>query len=452
MRLRAQLARLLGDLIRATGRGGGTTLPGRALLAVEPKALERLGRKLTGGALLVSATNGKTTTASLLGRILSEDGRRVIANGAGSNMPWGIVTALIEGQDGTGLFEVDEAWLPGVSAELDPAVVILGNLFRDQLDRYGETEQIADRWTELASSSPAATRFVVNADDPIVAEIGLSASGQAIFFGIDDPAIALTTQPHAADARRCRRCGERLDFERIHLGHLGIYSCPACGATRPEPDLVASSIELIGAESVRATISFEGTEHRLVLPLPGIYNLYNAIGALAGAVALGIDLSLAVRALAGAEPVFGRAERVQIDGTEATILLIKNPVGANEVIRTLGSGDGDFDLWIGLNDRIADGRDVSWIWDADFEQLPAGIRRITCAGTRAAEMALRLKYGGIDRERIEIEPEIGISFDRAARSAVGRLYALPTYTALLELEDHIREGADLDPYWKGPTQ
>ena len=158
MRLRVQGARLLGRLIRATGRGGGTTLPGRALLAVEPDALGRLGRGLAGGTVLVSATNGKTTTASLLNRILKEEGRDVVANGAGSNMPWGIVTALIQGRGGTGLFEVDEAWLPRVSEELDPEVVVLGNLFRDQLDRYGETEQIADRWTDLARSSPAGTR------------------------------------------------------------------------------------------------------------------------------------------------------------------------------------------------------------------------------------------------------------------------------------------------------
>ena len=451
MRLRVQGAKLLGGLIRATGRGGGTTLPGRALLAVDPGALRRLGAKLPGGSVLVSATNGKTTTASLLSRILGEEGRSVVANGAGSNMPWGIVTALIEAGDGTGLFEVDEAWLPRVSEELDPEVVVLGNLFRDQLDRYGETEQIADRWTELARSSPSGRKFVVNADDPIIAEIGLNAAGESIFFGIDDPAVALTAAPHAVDARRCRRCGERLTFERTYLGHLGIYFCPVCGARRPEPDLVASSIELLGAEIVRATVTFQGKDHRLELPLPGIYNLYNALAALTGAVALGCDLDLAVSSLAGAEPVFGRAERVVIDGTETTILLIKNPVGANEVIRTLAAADREFDLWIGLNDRIADGRDVSWIWDADFESLPAGIGRVTCAGTRAAEMALRLKYGGIDPDRIEIDPGIGPSFDRAASSATGQLYALPTYTALLELEGHITEGSDRDPYWKGAT-
>lgn len=452
MSLRDRGARLLGGLIRATGRGGGTTLPGRALLAVEPGALGRLGANLSGGSLLVSATNGKTTTASLLGRILHQAGRNVIANRAGSNMPWGIVTAMIEGQDGTGLFEVDEAWLPEVSRELGPEVLVLGNLFRDQLDRYGETEQIADRWTELARSSSVETKYAVNADDPIVAEVGLNASGKTIFFGIDDPAVALGIQPHAADARRCRRCNEKLDFERTYLGHLGIYSCPACGATRPEPDLIASSIELIGTESVRAKIAFRDDECRLELPLPGIYNLYNALGALAGAVATGIALPLAVEALAGVEPVFGRAERVTIDGTETTILLIKNPVGANEVIRTLGAGSGEFDLWIGLNDGIADGRDVSWIWDADFEELPAGIGRVTCAGTRAAEMALRLKYGGLDPGRIEIDPAISSSFDRAVSSATGNLYALPTYTALLELEGHVRDRADLAPYWKGAPE
>ena len=239
-----------------------------------------------------------------------------------------------------------------------------------------------------------------------------------------------------------------LVFERTYLGHLGLYSCPACGFTRPSPDLVAFGIELIGAEAVRATVALDGKEVPLELPLPGLYNLYNALGALAGAIALGLDLGDAADSLGRMEPVFGRAERIDLAGAETTVLLIKNPVGANEVIRTLGSVTGPFDLWIALNDRIADGRDISWIWDADFEDLPDTVRRVTCSGTRAAEMALRLKYGGIDPDSIEIAPGVGPSLDQAARNSGGRLFALPTYTALLELQDHITRDANRDPYWK----
>lgn len=451
MNLRAEGARLLGKLIRRTGRGGGTTLPGRALLAVEPDALERLASRLDGS-ILVSATNGKTTTAAMLDLILRGAGREVVANSAGSNMPWGIVTSLIERRQGLGLFEVDEAWLSRVAKELEPEVVVLGNLFRDQLDRYGETERLAGQWSDLAASSPAGTAFALNADDPIIAGIGSEAASRPIFFGVDDPEVALGAPPHAADARRCRRCGERLAFERTYLGHLGLYSCPACGFTRPQPDLVALGIELIGAEAVRATVALGEREVPLELPLPGLYNLYNALGALAGALALGLDLEGAVDALGRMEPVFGRAERIELAGAETTILLIKNPVGANEVIRTLGSVTGPFDLWIALNDRIADGRDISWIWDADFEELPDSIRRVTCSGTRAAEMALRLKYGGLDRDSIEVVSGVGPSLDQAARESGGRLFALPTYTALLELQDHVARKSNRDPYWKaGPA-
>jgi UDP-N-acetylmuramyl tripeptide synthase len=447
MDLRIGAARTLGKLIRATGRGGGTTLPGRALLSLEPDALARLGAELDA-TILVSATNGKTTTSSLLARILRVGGHQVVANGAGSNMPWGVVTALIEGRKGMGLFEVDEAWLPEVAATMDPEVILLGNLFRDQLDRYGETEQIADRWSEMARGLGGQARLVANADDPIVADIGQAAPDGAIFFGIDDPTVALGSEPHAADARRCRRCGARLIFERTYLGHLGLYACPECGLTRPEPDLVASDVELDGAAGLRARVSVGERSLTLELPLPGIYNLYNALGAIAAAVAVGVDPGLATGSLSDAEPVFGRAERVTLNGTETTILLIKNPVGANEVIRTLGSVEGQFDLWIGLNDRIADGRDVSWIWDADFEDLPRGIGRITCSGTRAAEMALRLKYGGLDPSLIRTEPAIGASFDRASREAGSKLFALPTYTALLELEDHLSRTSGVDAYWE----
>lgn len=446
--LRASLARTIGGLSRISGRGGGTTLPGRAMLAMDPKALRRLGSQLADGSVLVSATNGKTTTASMLSRILESSGQTVLANGAGSNMPWGVVTALLGDRDALGLFEVDEAWLPEVAGSLDPRVIILGNLFRDQLDRYGETESIASRWSELVAGFGTETVLAANADDPLIASVGEGSPGRVIYFGIEDPGISLGAPPHAADARRCRSCGSRLVFERAYLGHLGEYHCPSCGRTRPKPDLIASEVELRGAESLSATLTYGSDRYGLELPLPGVYNLYNALAAIAGAVAVGVDVPTALLALETLPPVFGRAEEVRLPEGEARIFLVKNPVGTNEVLRCLDDQAGPLDLWIALNDRIADGRDVSWIWDADFEKLAGHTRSVVCSGTRAAEMAVRLKYAGVPSDSIRVDSEVGRSMVSATGSATGTLYALPTYTALLELKDFLAAERDLQPFWE----
>ena len=450
--LRASLARAIGGLSRISGKGGGTTLPGRAMLVLDPSALERFGGQLTDGSVLVSATNGKTTTAAMLSRMVEQSGQQVLANRAGSNMPWGIVTTLLDDREALGLFEVDEAWLPEVAGSLHPRLIVLGNLFRDQLDRYGETESIASSWAQMVGGLGRETVLAANADDPLIASVAADSPGRVLFFGIEDDGVALDTPPHAADARRCRRCGGRLVFDRSYLGHLGEYHCPACGLSRPDPDLVATEVELHGAEGVSATLTLGTAEFRLNLPLPGVYNLYNALAAITGATALGIDAEEALHALESLPPVFGRAEPVRLPEGEARIFLVKNPVGANEVLRSLDQEEGPLDLWLALNDRIADGRDVSWIWDADFETLAGETRSVVCSGSRAAEMAVRLKYAGVNPESIRVDREIGQSMVTALGEATGTLYALPTYTALLELKDYLADHRDLDPFWEGPGQ
>jgi len=419
------------------------------MLRLDPDALDRLGSELSDGSILVSATNGKTTTSAMLATILRESGHSVVANSAGSNMPWGIVTALLEDDQGLGLFEVDEAWLPGVVDSLGPRAVVLGNLFRDQLDRYGETETIARKWVDMAAGSVAT--FVVNADDPLVCSVGDAAGGHRINFGIQDPAVALDEPEHARDAKQCRSCGAPLTFDLSFIGHLGHWVCPSCGLSRPSPDIYASDVELDGMKGLTARITAPDGEATLHLPIPGLYNLYNALGAISGAFALGIGLEPAVRALQGLEAVFGRVERFSLAGVEVAILLIKNPVGANEVLRALSSEGDDLNLWIALNDRIADGRDVSWIWDADFERLAGRTGRVVCSGTRAPELALRLKYAGFTPESVTVEADIAESFDRITDEVDGQLFALPTYTALLELKDHLARSKGLENYWERRT-
>jgi UDP-N-acetylmuramyl tripeptide synthase len=448
--LREFIARSAGDLSRRLGRGGGTTLPGRILLRLDPSALERLGSELTEGSILVSATNGKTTTSTMLATILEETGHSVTANSAGSNMPWGIVTALLDRSEGVGLFEVDEAWLPSVARSLDPTAIILGNLFRDQLDRYGETESIASRWIEMASGSAAT--LVVNADDPLVCSVGDVALGDRLNYGIEDRKVSLDEPDHARDAKQCRSCGETLHFEASFIGHLGHWICPSCGLTRPAPDIYASDVELKGMTGLSARVTAPDGEALLSLPVPGLYNLYNALGAIAGASALGIGVERSVRALRRVKAVFGRVERIELAGKGVAILLIKNPVGANEVLRALSGESDKLNLWLALNDRIADGRDVSWIWDADFERLAEGVNVVVCSGTRAPELALRLKYAGFPPDSVKVWPDIGESFDRILDEVDGELFALPTYTALLELKEHLSQRWGLDNYWENRSE
>jgi lipid II isoglutaminyl synthase (glutamine-hydrolysing) len=448
------VARAIGVASRASGRGGGTTLPGRVLLRLAPDAIARLGSALDRGTTIVSATNGKTTTAGMIAAMLAADGRRPVHNRAGSNMTWGVATALLEQEGREGLFEVDEAWLPRVAAQLRPGTIVLGNLFRDQLDRYGEMEALADEWAVAVAEQAGRTSFVLNADDPLIADLGRDADGRrregVVYFGLEDAAQALPELQHAFDAKHCRRCGHPYAYERAFVGHLGHYSCPSCGAERPRPEVAATAIELDGMNGSRVAVRTPQGEIRLDLPLPGLYNVYNALAALAAALELGVPAAQAGGALRGFKSAFGRVETIEVAGRPVSMLLIKNPAGANEVLRTLRleSARDPVDLWIGLNDRIADGRDVSWIWDADFELLAGGVRRVVCAGTRAPEMALRLKYAGWPTGSIEVVPEIEASLDRAVAAAPGRLFALPTYTALLELRKLLSDRGLAPEFWR----
>jgi UDP-N-acetylmuramyl tripeptide synthase len=447
-------ARAVGAASRASGRGGGTTLPGRLLLRLAPDAIARLGAGLDRGTTLISATNGKTTTAGMLAALLAADGRRPVHNRAGSNMTWGIATALLEQRGREGLFEVDEAWLPQVAEQLGPSLIVLGNLFRDQLDRYGETEALADEWASTVAGRAGRCRFALNADDPLVADLGRNPDGArhdgVLYFGLEDAAQALPELQHAFDARHCRRCGHPYAYERAFVGHLGHYSCPNCGAERPTPDVAATRVELHGMDGSTVELRTPQGELRVDLPLPGLYNVYNALAAIAAALDLGVAAERIEPALKGLRGAFGRVETVAVGEKSASILLIKNPAGANEVLRTLKleAGDGQLDLWIALNDGIADGRDVSWIWDADFELLAGAVRRVICAGTRAPEMALRLKYAGWPQGAIAVEPAIERSLDAALVAAPRRLFALPTYTALLELHKLLSARGLTQEFWR----
>jgi UDP-N-acetylmuramyl tripeptide synthase len=449
-------ARAVSSLARATGRGGGTSLPGKVLTRMEPHAIERLAGRLARGSVVISATNGKTTTAAMVSAVLERTGARLVHNRAGANMVGGVASALAAAArrggravDGDlGLFEVDEFWLAPVVEEIEPRAILLSNLFRDQLDRYGELDTIADRWAELVTRTPA--RLVLNADDPLVADLGRErgAGGPPLYFGVEDDALALPELQHASDSKHCRNCGHAYVYETVYLAHLGRYRCPNCGRARPEPAVIARDVELRGIRSAAFTLEAGGETHRVELPLPGLYNVYNALGAAALCIALEVPLADIVAGLTTVAPAFGRAETIALGGRDTSILLVKNPAGANEVLRTLTLEGRELDVFGVLNDRIADGRDVSWVWDADWEVLAPHVRRMTCSGTRAAELALRMKYAGVDGDRLRVVERLETGLDAALADGEGPLYALPTYTALLELRELLARRGQAKEYWR----
>ncbi len=445
-RATAGLARSVAALSRFSGRGGGTTLPGKLLLRMQPDAIGRLAARLPAGSALISATNGKTTTAKMANSILSQR-QTVCRNGGGANLASGVASALLEceGAD-LGLFEVDEAALPGVAAALTPAAIVLGNLFRDQLDRYGELELVAERWRETAVGLPAETMLICNGDDPLVASIGRVRDGTT-WFGIDDPAAGLGMMQHASDSKWCVRCGHRYAYDSITFGHLGAWRCPACGDARPGLDVAARDLQPDGLRGISFRLCTPLGEDLVRLPLPGLYNVYNALAAAALAQRLSAIEPAALRSgLEQFSAAFGRFERITLGQREAVLLLVKNPAGANEVIRTLAQDAAPKTLLVALNDRIADGRDVSWIWDVDFELLAPQIDRIVCTGTRAAEMAMRLKYAGA--ERIDVVVPAEAALDAVAARGQGPVYLLATYTAMLDLRRLLEQRGLVRPFWE----
>jgi lipid II isoglutaminyl synthase (glutamine-hydrolysing) len=457
------LARAVASLSRLGG-GGATSAPGKVLMRLAPGAIGTLGARLQRGSALISATNGKTTTATMAAAILERDGVALVHNQAGANMAGGIATTLLgAARPGgalageLGLFEVDELWLASIASELSPRVIVLANLFRDQLDRYGELEAITERWEQAVLASDA--QLVLNADDPAIADLGRDRPG-TLYFGVQDDSLALPGMAHAADAKHCRRCGAPYVFDAIYLGHLGHYHCPSCAQSRPIPTVTARDVRLEGVRRAHFTLRTPTGEAAIELALPGLYNVYNALAAAALATALEVPLESIAAGLAATTAAFGRAESVTLAVTgegvrasatrELRILLVKNPAGANEVLRTLALEPGEHDLLGVLNDHIADGHDVSWVWDADFELLAGRVRLVTCSGTRAADLAARLKYAGVDPSRIRLREDLSAGLREASAERPddnAPLYALPTYTAMLELRELLVARGEASSAW-----
>ena len=440
-----------GALSRITRRGGGTTLPGDVARAIDPRVLAKLSRDLTQGSLVITGTNGKTTTARLISWLLEGAGNQVVANRAGANLIFGATAAAVNsaGRDGKlrgdwGIFEIDEASLPKAVEEIQPKATLVLNLFRDQLDRYGELESIAKKIEKALSSLPEGAKAILNADDPRVAEIGLGLPRKPLWYGLDDMSVASKELPHAADARTCPRCGASLIFDAVYVGHDGVYRCPNGDFARPQPDITATNITLNGFDSIAATIA--GT--RIEMPLGGLYNCYNVLAAFAAGQAIGLEPGYIAERLRSFRAAFGRQERIDYQGRHLILVLSKNPAGFNETVRTAVDLANGRNFLIGLNDRKADGTDVSWIWDVDFELLKDRDALVIPTGGRANDLAVRLKYAGVKAEEPQIEPGQALDLMIKCTKEGDTVHVLCTYTAMLDLRAELVRRGSASPYWE----
>ncbi len=455
MALRTRAAVLAGKLARAAARQsgrGGTALPGLVAERLDPGVVATLGRQLDR-VILITGTNGKTTTARMVATMLAAAERPVVHNRAGSNLSRGIAAALIESASvagrlpagSMGVFEVDEAALPGLARALPPDVVTFANLMRDQLDRYGEIDRVRAGWeTALRALGPRAT-VVLNADDPLVATLADAAPGAVRTFGVED---ALPGEADdVAEAVWDPRTGADYQYDRRFFAHLGHWRS-AAGACRPAPDVAALEVDPNAAAGALFTARSGTASARVRLQVTGLYNVYNALAALTVAQTLGIGLDTAAAALAGLPPVFGRQEHLLVNGHPVRVILGKNPAGMNQALRTLRQPDARHHLLILLNDRDADGTDVSWIWDTDWERLQDHGASLVVGGTRAADMALRLRYAGLP-EPAAVVQDIGGALARALAGLPpgAELVVLATYTAMLDVRQRLG-GLSGVPMWE----
>ncbi|MEH2213949.1 Mur ligase family protein [Nostoc sp.] len=412
-------------IVRSLRLGAASVLPGSIARRIEPRLLQLLSQQVKNGVILIAGTNGKTTTALLLCTILERKGFRVTHNSTGANLENGLMTALLESTNLLGtlntdyaILEVDENIVPRVLAPLQPRIILCLNLFRDQLDRYGEVDTISKRWTKVISTLPPETVVIPNADDPTLSNLGQQLPQRVLFFGLNEPEHYLEAIPHAVDSIYCPKCGHSLDYKGVYLSHLGDFTCPKCGFSKSKPTLESNEWSQI---------------------LVGLYNKYNTLAAATAAIELGVDEVTIRDTINTFQAAFGRAEDLVINGKRVRILLSKNPVGTNETIRVVTQSTDKTTLLV-LNDRTPDGTDVSWIWDVDTEKLVERGGTLVVSGDRVYDMALRLRYS-----QKSPESNLNLIVEEDLRQAIATalehtpenetLHILPTYSAMLEVRE-----------------
>jgi UDP-N-acetylmuramyl tripeptide synthase len=417
----------------------GSSLPGRVALKIYSGVLRDLAAQVRKQIIVVSGTNGKTTTSNMIYGILSAAGYKIVANLEGANLISGVTTSFINsaGLDGKidcdfAVLEVDEANIPVVLDELSPGVVVLTNIFRDQLDRYWELEKVTGVIHKSLKKRNKNITLILNADDPLIAQFERTTGLPVIFYGLSGSERSVNASTQTREAQYCPFCGSQLDYEFYHYGQLGRYRCSGCGFARPAVRVEAVEPRITDG-AINCRLHFDRQEAALTIQVQGLYNLYNAMAAFAAGLHIGVDVPLMLKSLNRYRPVLGRMEKFSYRGKNAFLSLVKNPTGFNEGLFDLLSMRGTKSVFFAINDNDADGKDISWLWDVDFEGLNKDYNRVTrfvCSGSRGEEIALRLKYAGLPVDKIVVYKDMKQGIKSALECRSDLAYLFSTYTAL----------------------
>jgi UDP-N-acetylmuramyl tripeptide synthase len=450
-----------GTASKILGVGGGTSFPGSVARRIDPRVLRKVAAASDAGKVVVTGSNGKTTTCRMLAALAHASGLVITQNRAGSNLLQGVISAAVQGTDLRGrmdaqlfLLEVDEGTVRLVSPEVRPDAFLVTNLFRDQLDRFGELYSVAKGLEAVIETLPASATVLLNGDDPLVASLAPAARARRLYFGIQADSVGTEVPEHAADTIRCVRCQHPLSYRRVYLSHLGDYQCKECQNARPALDVAVSAVRQSPEAGSEIIVETPAGTFELQVPLPGLHNVYNAAAALACATALSMPQPLepanARRALAGMRPAFGRLEEIQAGNRRVMLAFVKNPTSYNATMREVLRRPGKKHVLAAHSNTVVDGEDFAWLWDVDLEQLVPQLASLTVSGTRAEEVMLRYKYAGADPALARVMPDRAAALRRALiRTPPGEwLYIFAGYTPMRELRNIMQRRAWVPPFWE----
>src|SRR5579871_2905651 len=458
---RLALALGVGKLAGSTGRmlkvGGGTSLPGMIARFIDPNVLRKVIGASKARKIAVTGSNGKTTTSQMIGAIGQANDLRVSQNRTGANMLQGVTTVAVNAANLRGeldddllVFEVDEGTFSLAIPEIQPDVVIVNNIFRDQLDRYGELNKVADALERIIRELPATSTVLLNADDPLVANFAPDMAARRLYFGLEAKGLGGTVPEHSADTVRCVKCQHNFEYDTVYISHLGAYHCPNCGYARPKLDVALTAADMKPQGPTTVTVRTPGGEVTVTMPLLGIHNVYNVTGAIGGAYALGLDLSKAADGLAKIKPAFGRLEPIQAGDQTVYLSFVKNPTSYNTILHTIQDWPGQKHVLVAASNTVVDGEDFAWFWDVEIEEIASDLLSVTCGGTKGEELAMRFKYAGVPEDKIEVIHDRPAALDAGLRKAGpgGSLFIFAGYTPTLELRRAMTERGWVPHVWE----